>query len=60
MDSEDDDVYSYLGKHLYKSSIIYIKRGDYAPLLKRVNENLLKAKVILFFLMKNIYWILRF
>ena len=45
MDSEDDDVYTYLGKHVYKSSTIYIKRGDYAPLLKRINESLLKAKV---------------
>ena len=49
MDSEDDDVYTCLGKHMYKSSAIYIKRGDYAPLLKRVNENLQKAKVNLFF-----------
>lgn len=34
-----------LGEHRYKEQTIKVVRGDYAPLLKRVVDNLQKAKV---------------
>ncbi|XP_047133114.1 dipeptidyl peptidase 3 isoform X1 [Hydra vulgaris] len=40
----DDSVFPILGKNMYNGSEINITRGDYAPLLKRVIENLQKAK----------------
>ena len=43
-DSEDQ-VSSLLGTYEHKSTSVKVTRGDYAPLMKRMVENLEKAKV---------------
>lgn len=44
-EGKEDTVAKLLGKHEYKGCEILITRGDYAPLLKRLVENLRIAKV---------------
>lgn len=40
-----DKIASMIGQHQYKSSCIEITRGDYAPLMQNMIQNLEKAKV---------------
>ena len=41
----EDRVAGLLGTYSYQSSTIKVTRGDYAPLMQRMIENLEKAKV---------------
>ncbi len=41
---EKDNVASILGTHLYKDTTVVVTRGDYSPLMKRINDELMKAK----------------
>lgn len=55
---KDDKVASFLGDHQFQSCSIRVTRGDYAPLMQRINENLAKAKVVLqcvFVMMMTLY-----
>ena len=40
-----DTVAAIIGEHVFKDVIINVTRGDYAPLMLTVVENLTKAKV---------------
>lgn len=42
----EDDVAAMLGTHTHKGVTINLTRGDYAPLMKRMEDNLKKAKVM--------------
>ena len=42
---ESDKVAGLIGRHEYKSSSILVMRGDYAPLMQNMIQNLEKAKV---------------
>ena len=44
-DSEDS-VASLLGTYSYQSATVKVTRGDYAPLMQRMIDNLEKAKVM--------------
>ena len=51
-DGEEDKVVTVLGSHEFKGCTFRVERGDYSGLLKRVVENLEKAKVK----WKNFFW----
>ena len=42
----EDEVAAMLGTHTHKGVTINLTRGDYAPLMKRMEDNLKKAKVM--------------
>ncbi len=42
---EKDKIASMIGQHQYESSCIQVTRGDYAPLMQNMIQNLEKAKV---------------
>ena len=42
---DEDDVAKVLGEHSYQSHTILVTRGDYAPLMQKMVDNLEKAKV---------------
>ena len=41
-----DKVSGCLGSHQFQDTTITVTRGDYSPLMKRMADNLEKAKVI--------------
>lgn len=44
-DGEEDKVVAILGSHEFKGHTFRVERGDYSGILKKVVENLDKAKV---------------
>ena len=42
--SESDTTAGILGNHRFKDTSVTVSRGDYAPIMKRINEELSKAK----------------
>lgn len=45
-DGEEDKVVAILGSHEFKGCTFRVERGDYSGILKKVAENLDKAKVL--------------
>ena len=43
---DNDEIASILGSHQFKGSTVVVSRGDYAPVMKRINEELAKAKEV--------------